>query len=195
MIISSLFFTDLIQIVMKKILLNLTAIALVALVFTQCKSEVKTSAPANQSGIKIAYVNIDSLLMNYNEYKTFTEEFNAERQKSAAKLATKLRDLQKEAEDFQKKTQQGFYSRNQAKSIQQDLVQKEQKLRQLQMSLDQKLQEKQMKIRTKVLTKIDELIKKYSDEQDLDFVLSNPLFAKQQFNITGDITKMLNETK
>jgi outer membrane protein len=171
------------------------SLVLVALLFTQCDKGAATSTSVATSGLKLAYVNVDSLLANYEVYKKFTEEFIAERQQSEMKLASKMQDLQKDAASFQDKMQKGFYSRKQAESIQKELVQKEQKLRQLQADLGGQLQQKQFNMRSKMMTKIDSLLKVYSKEKNLDFVISKPMFAKEQFDITKDITKMLNEAK
>lgn len=164
---------------------------LLALIFTACnQAPVNSNAGSNQ---KFAYVSVDSLLFNYKEYQELSEEFLAERQKSEMQLQSKAVDLQKEAANFQEKMQKGFYSKNQAASIQQELMQKEQKIRKLQAEVSQQLQTKQMEIRKKIMTKIDSLIEIYAEQNNLDYVLSEPLFAKPANDITAAITEMLNK--
>ena len=123
------------------------------------------------AGISIAYVKMDSLLLNYNVYKKMSEELLSEEEKSRASLNQKATALQKEIEEFQNKVQHNaFLTQERALSEQDRLLKKQKDLQELGIKMEQELLVKQQKMTEKLNTVIDSVINKYNEEAGFDFL-------------------------
>jgi outer membrane protein len=154
-----------------------------------------------ESGISIAFVKMDSLLLNYNVYKQMSEELLQEEEKSRLSLNQKASALQKEVEDFQNKVQHNaFLTQERALSEQDRLLKKQKDLQELGIKLEQELLVKQQKMTERLNVVIDSVINVYNQEAGHDFIFSNTgkdniLFGAQQYNITSKILEILNAEK
>ena len=150
------------------------------------------------AGISIAYVKMDSLLLNYNVYKQMSEELIQEEEKSRLSLNQKAAALQKEMEEFNSKIQHNaFLTQDRMVSEQNRLVRKQKDLQELGIKMEQELLVKQQKMTEKLNTVIDSVINKYNEEAGFDFILTNTgkdniLFGNEKYNITSDVLEILN---
>lgn len=150
------------------------------------------------SGISIAYVKMDSLLLNYKVYKQMSEELLQEEEKSRLNLNQKASALQKEIEEFQNKVQHNaFLTQERALSEQDRLLKKQKDLQELGIKLEQELLVKQQKMTEKLNLVIDSVINVYNQEAKHDFILTNTgkdniLFGNQKYNITSKVLEILN---
>lgn len=151
-----------------------------------------------ESGISIAFVKMDSLLLNYNVYKQMSEELLQEEEKSRASLNQKAAALQKEIEEFQNKVQHNaFLTQERALSEQDRLLRKQKDLQELGVKMEQELIVKQQKMVEKLNTVIDSVVNKFNEEAGYDFILTNTgkdniLFGNKKYNITSSILEILN---
>ena len=151
-----------------------------------------------ESGISIAFVKMDSLLLNYNVYKQMSEELLQEEEKSSASLNQKAAALQKEIEEFQNKVQHNaFLTQERALSEQDRLLRKQKDLQELGVKMEQELIVKQQKMVEKLNTVIDSVVNKFNEEAGYDFILTNTgkdniLFGNKKYNITSSILEILN---
>ncbi len=132
---------------MKNLSTILSAIALAAIIVlyilffanknntasTDKSDEEKIALPTINGGI--VYLNIDSVLSNYDMYSDLQKDLQGKVKTSEAQLATKEKALRKDMEDFQYKIDRQLVTRAEAEQIQQQLMQKEQALYQLQNNL------------------------------------------------------------
>ena len=82
--------------------------------------------------LPIAYVNVDSLLLNYNYSKDLNEIILKKQENSRANITQKARSLQSEMQDFQRKVENNaFLTRERAEQEQQRLIKKQQELQDL----------------------------------------------------------------
>jgi outer membrane protein len=150
------------------------------------------------AGISIAYVKMDSLLLNYNVYKQMSEELIQEEEKSRLSLNQKAAALQKEMEEFNSKIQHNaFLTQDRMVSEQNRLVRKQKDLQELGIKMEQELLVKQQKMTEKLNTVIDSVINKYNEEAGFDFILTNTgkdniLFGNEKYNITSSVLEILN---
>ena len=169
----------------------------------QCPKETCSMMRPDSTGthISIAFVKMDSLLLNYNVYKQMSEELLQEEEKSRLSLNQKASALQKEVEDFQNKVQHNaFLTQERALSEQERLIKKQKDLQELGMKLEQELLVKQQKMTERLNVVIDSVINVYNQEAGHDFIFSNTgkdniLFGNQQYNITSKILEILNAEK
>jgi outer membrane protein len=150
------------------------------------------------TGVSIAFVKIDSLLLNYNVYKKMSEELLSEEEKSRVSLNQKATALQKEIEEFQNKVQHNaFLTQERALSEQDRLLRKQKDLQELGVKMEQELIVKQQKMVEKLNIVIDSVVNKFNEEAGFDFILTNTgkdniLFGKEKYNITSDVLEILN---
>lgn len=67
---------------------------------------------AETPGLKIAYVNGDSILQNYGEFRAASESMELKQRDAESALMTKGAELEKEIQAYQRKVQSGTLSRN-----------------------------------------------------------------------------------
>lgn len=189
---------------MKYILNGLMALALV-LMFTQCadnKSNGSTNnAPAAVSGpanMKIAYVEIDSLLTKYRFWNDLNEMMIKKEENIRTTLNEKARDLDSEMREFQRKLENnGFASRERAEQENLRISQKQRDLQQLQEKLSNELQAENQKNSLQLRDSINSFLKIYNKDKGYSLIISNTgfdnlLYADPAFNITNEIVEGLN---
>ena len=189
---------------MKYILNGLMALALV-LMFTQCadnKSNGSTNnAPAAVSGpanMKIAYVEIDSLLTKYRFWNDLNEMMIKKEENIRTTLNEKAKDLDYEMREFQRKLENnGFASRERAEQENLRISQKQRDLQQLQEKLSNELQAENQKNSLQLRDSINSFLKIYNKDKGYSLIISNTgfdnlLYADPAFNITNEIVEGLN---
>lgn len=189
---------------MKYILNGLMALALV-LMFTQCadnKSNGSTNnAPAAVSrpaNMKIAYVEIDSLLTKYRFWNDLNEMMIKKEENIRTTLNEKAKDLDSEMREFQRKLENnGFASRERAEQENLRISQKQRDLQQLQEKLSNELQAENQKNSLQLRDSINSFLKIYNKDKGYSLIISNTgfdnlLYADPAFNITNEIVEGLN---
>ena len=189
---------------MKYILNGLMALALV-LMFTQWadnKSNGSTNnAPAAVSGpanMKIAYVEIDSLLTKYRFWNDLNEMMIKKEENIRTTLNEKAKDLDSEMREFQRKLENnGFASRERAEQENLRISQKQRDLQQLQEKLSNELQAENQKNSLQLRDSINSFLKIYNKDKGYSLIISNTgfdnlLYADPAFNITNEIVEGLN---
>ncbi|MCK5823299.1 MAG: OmpH family outer membrane protein [Bacteroidales bacterium] len=150
------------------------------------------------SSMQIAYVNIDSLLLNYKLSEELNQEFTRKQEKIKADLQRKADKFQKEAAEFQDKVKRGgFLTQQRAEEEQQKLIDKQQKLQILQNDLGNKLLADQQEMNKQLYNKITSFIAEYNETHKYKFILSNTtggtlLYGDEDCNITNEVLYGLN---
>ena len=151
-----------------------------------------------KGNLRIAYVNIDSLLPEYAMYQDKRDEFTDEQSSSQAKLQSRSQQLQQEFKDLQEKLNKGLITRSKARMMQQELSKKEQELYQMRDQITSELSEKEQVIYRQVLQSIMDYLDDYAEENNYHFVLSYSfggpiLYKHKRFNVTQKVLEGLNE--
>lgn len=146
----------------------------------------------------IVYLNIDSVLNNYDMYTDIQVDLQAKVKTSEAQLLSQQNSLQKDAQDFQYKIDRQLVTRAEAEKIQQELMAKEQSLYQLQQSLQLQLAEEEQVAQRKVLNSIMEYLADLEEADEYQFILGttfggNILYANEGLNITKAVVQGINE--
>ena len=186
------------------VILIIAVIVLYAKVFGN-KTEQNDSVSINTknsvvgSKLPIAYVNVDSLLQNYLFAKESNESLIKKQEDSRLNINTKARQLQVEMSEFQRKLENNaFLSRERAEQEQARLLKRQQDLQELDGKLSQQLMQVQQKVSEQLRDTIDAFLKQYNKKSKYQIILSNTssdniLYADKAYDITKDVTKMLNE--
>ena len=184
---------------------GLFAFAIVAL-FVQCKGETTTTNSSTNAAAenavsdayKIAYVEMDSLLLNYNYWNDVTEAMMKKQEDMNATLNQKQREFQNEVNEFQRKIQNNaFLSRERAEQEQARLMKREQEVQNLANKLAQEYAAEDQKNSLDIRDAINSFIKEYNKEKGYTFILSNSgnsnlLYADKAYDITKEVVDGLN---
>ena len=189
---------------MKYILNGLMALALV-LMFTQCADNKSngstnnaTAAVSGPANMKIAYVEIDSLLTKYRFWNDLNEMMIKKEENIRTTLNEKARELDSEMREFQRKLENnGFASRERAEQENLRISQKQRDLQQLQEKLSNELQSENQKNSLQLRDSINSFLKIYNKDKGYSIIISNTgfdnlLYADPAFNITNEIVEGLN---
>jgi outer membrane protein len=187
------------------VVLAVAVIVLFVMVFDLKKSsgakpdDVKVAHLPKEGKLPIAYVNIDSLLLNYKFAKESNEALIKKQESSRLTVNVQAQSLQKEMVDFQKKLQNNaFLSRERAEQEQIRIQKKQQDLQQLDQKLSQQLMQEQQKMSTRLRDTINKFMKDFNKGNKYQMIISNTsndnvLYAAKAYDITNEVTKQLNE--
>ena len=183
--------------------LALAVVILFVLQFTGKKESGVTrtfTAEENASGLlPIAYVNVDSLLLNYNYSKDLNEIIIKKQENSRASVNQKLRALQVEMQDFQRKVENNaFLTRERAEQEQNRLVKKQQELQDFDSRVAQELVAEQQRLNEQLRDTLVSQLKVYNKDKGYQVILSNTmgdniLLAGDSYDITQEVIEYLNK--
>ena len=156
------------------------------------------SAGESTGNVKIAYVEVDSLMTQYEFCKEFTLILQKESTNARNTLNQKGQALQNAAANFQQKLQNnGFTSREQAESQQAAIQRQQQSLQELQARLENELANETNKYNEGLRDSLQHFLAAYNKDKKYDLILTkqgdNILYAAKRFDITNDVINGLNK--
>ncbi|MCK9343098.1 MAG: OmpH family outer membrane protein [Massilibacteroides sp.] len=182
------------------------AAAIIILFVLQFSSNKKTKVNASvntstEGSLPVAYVNVDSLLQSYNYSKDMTETILKKQENARANVTEKVRKLQSEMQDFQRKIDNNaFLTRERAQQEQERLLNKQKELKALDNRLTNDLMKEQQKLTEQLRDTIVMQLNSFNEEDGRKYQVifsntagDNILIANQAYNITNDIIKYLNK--
>ena len=146
----------------------------------------------------IAYVNIDTLVRNYNLFIDKSAELTQKRDESEAELQIQSKKFENEVKDFQDKVHKGLITRTKAQMMQQELAQKEQQLYVTRDNLAMQLSEEEQVMYRQVLNEVMTYLEEYNKDYNYKYIFSNSfggqlLYTDKSLNITSEVLNGLNE--
>jgi outer membrane protein len=190
---------------MKNLSLILNAVLLVAVgvLFFLHFSGKKTSTADGEtssgttlpSELKVAYINSDSVLQNYDYLKANRVQIEAKTKKIEQEYRNRAQGLQNEITAYQRNVTN--MTLGQVKAVEEDLGKKQQNLQMYQQSLSQQLMEEEAKLNKELYDRVTAYLKKYAAEKDLHFVLkfdvsSDVLYAGDALDVSEEVIRGLN---
>ena len=179
------------------------AVAVVALFsLSSCDNSPKSDnssdeKPKVNSTLKIAYVEVDSIMTQYEFCKEYSLILEKKSQNIQNTLQQKGQALQAAANNFQQKLQQNAYTREQAEQVQAGLQKQNADLEALQARLTAEFQNETAKFNEALHDSIQHFIDKYNKDKKYTMILSksgdNILYANKGIDITDEIVKGLNK--
>ena len=148
--------------------------------------------------LKIAYVELDTLMSQYQLYKDYSEVLTRKGNNIQKTLAQKQRALESHAASFQKKYESnGFTTRDEVERAQASIQKEQNELAELADRLQNEFAMEQARINDEARDSIQSFLKRYNKTKKYDYVMvkagDNLLIANPKFNITEDIVKGLNK--
>lgn len=184
----------------------LPALAIIAL-FSQCAGNTgntdkqMTSTPVQNrelSGMKIAYVEIDTLLAKYNFCVDLNEAMMKKSENVRLTLNQRANDLDKQKREFQTKVQNNAYlTQERAQQEYNRIAKLEQDLQSLSDKLKSELMSENEKNGLELRDSINAFLKEYNKTKGYSMIISNTgfdnlLYADSVYNITREILEGLN---
>lgn len=173
---------------MKKSLL----IIALAVSIISCNKEQATTS----NEMKTAYVDTAKLMDEYTEAKDIEAKFKAKSQAEAKKFEVEEANFKAEVANFQKNAQANGQAWAQQKDA--ELSQRQQRLQYAAQSVSQKLQMDNATEMDTLVKGVKAFIKEYGKEKGYDYIYgtgdaATVLYAKDQYEITTELIKLLNE--
>lgn len=179
-----------------------TVILLATLIFSCNKDKAKTaskstSVTAGKSVEQIVFVNSDSLLNNYEYFKTIRNSFEAKSKKAQSDLTAKGSAFQREVNAYQQSA--ATLSADQRATTEERLARKQQELATYKQNAGSALANEEAEENEKLYNKVSEYLKKYAKTKGYKMVLTyskaNPtvLFADESLDVTKQVVEGLNE--
>lgn len=186
----------------KKNILSIVAVAAISVAMTSCNKstpqvEEQSAQQTNPTELKIGYVEIDSIMSQYQYCKDYTLVLEKKSQNIQATVNQKGQALQNAAANFQQKLQQNAYTQDQARQIQAGLQKQNADLEALQQRLGAEFQAETEKFNASLRDSIQHFLAAYNKDKKYSLILSkagdNILYADKAHDITAQVIAGLNK--
>ncbi len=158
------------------------------------KVEGKQAVP---SDVKIAYVEVDSIMSQYKFCKDYSLILQKKGQNIQNTLAQKQRALEQAYMNFQQKIRQNAYTREQAEQIQMSLQKQNSDLQALNQRLSGEFQVETENYNNALRDSIQHFLAVYNKDKKFGLILSkagdNLLYADKAYDITNEVIAGLNK--
>lgn len=145
----------------------------------------------------LAYVELDSIILNFDMYYDLRDELMVKQQNSEAELNTKGREYETGARDYEEKVRKGLVTRATAAQMEQDLLQQQQDLLNLRNELETKLMEEEQVMNRRILNYIYDYLEEFSASNNYDYILAKSfgspvMYANDSLDITEVVLRGVN---
>jgi outer membrane protein len=161
-------------------------------------AEARPDSTRAVTGVPIVFINIDTLLNNYDYYQDLRMEMEDKQAELEAQLNAQSKTYEKNAIDYQDKVSKGLLTRREAAEIEQALYQEQQNLLALRDQLAMQLQEEEQVRNRRLIDNIMVFLRDYNKDYHYQFIFSNSfgdnmLFASDSLNITYPVLQGINK--
>ena len=185
----------------KNFFTSAMAVAAFAVSFTSCdkSNQQPEAAPAQTAPVelKIGYVEVDSIMSQYQFCKDYTLILEKKSQNIQSTLQQKGAALQNAAANFQQKLQQNAYTEQQARQIQAGLQKQQADLEGLQQRLGAEFQGETEKFNKALRDSIQHFLAVYNKDKKYSLILTkqgdNILYGDKALDITNQVVAGLNK--
>ena len=181
----------------KTVLLAIAVMALASCNNEASKVEEKSTNQTAPTELKIAYVEVDSLMTQYTFCKEYTKILEKKSQNIQNTINQKGQSLQAAAVKFQQDIQNNKYTQQQAEAVNAGLQKQQADLQALQQRLGNEFQTETDKFNEALRDSIQHFLASYNAKKKYSIILSkagdNILYADKVYDITADVINGLNK--
>lgn len=187
---------------MKKTIINVMSVAFMAMTMASCNNQApkvddKAQPAAEPGSIKIAYVEVDSIMSQYKFCKDQSQVLQKKSQNIQNTINAKGQALQTAAAKFQQDIQSNKYTQQQAEAVQAGLQKQDADLRALQQRLGTEFQAETEKFNAALRDSLQHFLAAYNKDKKYALILSkagdNILYADKAYDITKEVVAGLNK--
>ena len=177
------------------------AIALLYVLFFTGKDGARDDTPGSavvQSDAQgIAFVNIDSVIYNFEMFHDRSDELMAKQQKAETELNNKGTQYERSARDYQDKVNKGLVTRATAAEMEQSLYQQQQELVTLRDNLQSDLIEEEQVMNRQIIEYITSYLEENQTDYNFQYILGKSfgsvvLYGDSALDITDRVIEELN---
>lgn len=181
--------------------LCVAVVALFVLFFTNKPATAKTDAAvaiAAGEQLPVAYLNLDSVLLNYTFAIEANDKLMTKQEDARLKLNTKANTLQREAADFQRKLENNaFLSRERAEAEQNKLMRKQQELQELEAKLTNEILQQNQELNLQLSDTLNTFLAEFNADGRYQIIFANTgkdniLQAADAYDVTEEVINGLN---
>lgn len=186
--------------VARNTLILTVMVAAVALISSGCGKN--KPAGADESVVKefngvIAYIEIDSVIANFDMAKDKTSELEEKTKSSEAELASRSQAFDRDVRDYQNKVQKGLVTRATAAEMEQTLQQQQQTLLATRDEMAYNLNEESIVAQRQVLEYINTYLVEFNADRGYQYILAKQfpgpvLYSDTTLDITAEVIAGLN---
>ncbi len=186
----------------KTLLTSIAVAAMATVLTTSCgkdnaKLDEKSAPQKTENELKIAFIEIDSIMTQYQFCKEYAKILEQKGQNIQKTIAQKGQALQNAATKFQQDIQANKYTREQAEAVQANLQKQDNDLQILQQRLGNEFTTETEKYNSALRDSIQHFLDKYNKDKKYTFILSkagdNMLYADKKYDITKEVIAGLNK--
>ncbi|MFH2141147.1 MAG: OmpH family outer membrane protein [Bacteroidota bacterium] len=194
---------------MKNISLIISAISLVGVVilygiyFTTNNTEPSddknindTLSVTNSGSGNIAYIKVDSLLMEYNFYQDLEDQIKTRKAEMEAELTRQAKALEKDMAAFQNKVQNNLFLSEQSYNSQADeLYKKRENLALSEQQLSEKLMNESLVLEQQILDTVLNFVRIFNSDKRYRYIINggNLLYGEKTDDITDTVLSLMNQ--
>ena len=170
--------------------------------FCQCKQQnaanndaQQEAAPVPVSGLKIAVIDVDSLLANYAFYQDLAEEIFRKQENYSLVLTEEKNKIEQDIKDFNRKVEMQVFSSAERQAAEYNRIgRRQQSLEEKAQKYSQELENESSANSQKIGETVDAYIKKYNKTHGYNLIINKAsmLFSDQALDITAEILDGLN---
>lgn len=186
----------------KLFICSMALAAIATFTFSACNNQEEKPTSENmqtvEGSMKIAYVEVDSIMEKYTFCKEYKAILDSRSKKVDKELAAQQQSLEKAAQAFQNKLQNnGFTSRADAENQQAALVRQQQNLESSAQRLQSELLQQTDEFNKALHDSLQHFLEVYNKDKKLSMILTkqgdNILLADKAFDITDEVIAGLNK--
>lgn len=188
---------------MKKTIRSVFAMTLMAAALVSCNKQApqveakSETANAANTNMKIAYVEVDSIMSQYKFCKEYSLILQKKSQNIQNTINAKGRNLQAAAAKFQQDVQSNKYTQQQAEAVNAGLQKQNADLQALQQRLGTEFQNETDKFNKALRDSIQHYLAVYNKDKKYALIISkagdNILYADKAYDITNEVIAGLNK--
>ncbi len=161
-------------------------------------SATDSSAVNRVVSSQVAYINMDTLMRNYDMFLDLSSALEEKAKKADSELNAKGRSLEKSLADAQEKVDRGLVTRAQAAQLQEDLQKQQESFLQHRDKVQGELAEENQVMMNRIYYSIEKYLQEFNSDYRYGMILSTSggspvLNADPALDITAIIVKGLNE--
>jgi outer membrane protein len=193
--------------IMKKVYLVLNVVLILAvgaLYFFQFKGNKNSNKSAASGDVKglpsegIVYVNIDTIIYNFQMFKDRSNDLLTSQNKAEAELNSKGTTYQKNVADYTEKANKGLITRATATQMEAALTQQQQDLVNLSNTLQANLSEEETVMNRQVLEYIIKYLEEFKLQYNYQYILAKSfgsvvLYSDSTLDITSKVLEGVNK--
>jgi len=181
-----------------KNLVPLIAICCILFLISCGNEGAKNTSASSTSGVKIAYVNGDTILMNYKEFKAQSESMDARQKEAENMLQTKGAALEREYNEYQQKAQRGTMTPKEMQAQEKYLSGKQETLLAERDRVAKEIMDATTEINDRLQKVLQDKLAEIKKREGYDFIFSYIhggaiLLADEKYDITEEVLRELNK--